>query len=390
MLDEEVFNPVKKEIVKVLQDLVRIPSVNPPGLELAMGDYIYKYMTEAGIETEKVFVEPNRYNIVSTLPGKNREKGIIFTGHMDVVPVSDDEKQRWNTDPFGANIIGEYLYGRGSSDMKGGLCCAMVAMKTLKEQNILPDQDIVLVATVDEEDLMKGSKAMRGSDLLKHCRSVVVCEPTDLEVCTSSNGRTYGYIHVRGKTGHGSRPGVGQNAIELSRFIMDHMAEEDFKEFEHKDYGRSFWQPLAIHAGVDPCVVPDKCSMEIDARIVPDHTPDDVWVAIKKIFTEIQKDIPAFKADIELIDERESWETSPETEIIRRTKEAFQQLQLHYEDSHFTGTTDGTILRRDHRDVVILGPGSLDVVHHENEKVRVADLYKAFELYLQIMTLEEF
>lgn len=390
MLDAEVFKQAQKEIIKILQDLVRIPSINPPGLELAVGDYIYKYMTHAGIATERVYVAPDRYNIVSTLPGRHMDQGIIFTGHMDVVPVSEDEKKRWNTDPFGASIIDDFLYGRGSSDMKGGLSCAMVAMKTLKENNILPDQNIVLVATVDEEDLMKGSKAMRGSNLLENCKSVVVCEPTDLEVCTSSNGRTYGYIHVQGKTSHGSRPGVGQNAIELSRFIMDRMVEEDFSEFLHEKYGRSFWQPLAIHAGVNPCVVPDKCSMEIDARIVPGHTPDDVWVTLKKILSEIKEDVPTFGASIELIDERESWETKEDAAILKRTKEAFQKLQLHYEESHFTGTTDGTILRRDDRDVIILGPGSLDVVHHENEKVRIADLHKAFELYLHIMTLEEF
>lgn len=390
MFDDEEFEKIKKEIVKVLQDLIRIPSINPPGLELAMGDYIYKYMMEAGIPSERVFVAPDRYNIVSTLPGKNREEGIIFTGHMDVVPVSDDEKKRWNTDPFGANIIDDFIYGRGSSDMKSGLCCAMVAMKVLKEKNITPDKDIILLATVDEEDLMSGSKVMRGSKLLSHCRSVVVCEPTDLEVCTSSNGRTYGYIHVKGKTGHGSRPKAGQNAIELSRFIMDRMVEEKFQEFHHEVYGNTFWQPLAIHAGINPCVVPDKCSMEIDARIVPGHTPDDVWVTLKRIFAEIKEEVPVFNASIELIDERESWETPLDAEIVQRSMEAFQKLQLHFEESHFTGTTDGTILRRDDREVIILGPGSLDVVHHENEKVRIEDLYKAFRLYSEIMTLNKF
>lgn len=385
MLEEELYTGCKDEIVKVLQDMVRIPSINPPGKELEMSEYIHHYMKEAGLETHKIYIATDRYNILSILPGKNREEGIIFTGHMDVVPVSEEEKSRWNTDPFSGKILGDYLYGRGSSDMKGGLCCAMLAMKSLKENNILPEKDILLLATVDEEDNMLGSKAMRGNELLSHCRSVVVCEPTDLECCSSSNGRTYGYIHVKGKTGHGSRPIVGQNAIELTRYIMDKMGEENFSGFHNEKYGNSFWQPLSIHAGIEPCVVPDKCSMKLDARLVPGHMPDDIWVAMRQILSDIKATVPTFSATIELLDAREPWETPEDAEILQKAKKAFQQLHIHYEDAHFTGTTDGTILRRENREVIILGPGSLSNVHQENENVYIPDLYKAFSLYAEMM-----
>lgn len=381
-------NPVeipKKEIIKVLQDLVRVESVNPPGLEKAMGDYIVNYMTQAGIPTETVYVQEGRFNVVSILKGRDSSDGIIFTGHMDVVPVSEDERERWNVGPFSGNIIGEYLYGRGSADMKGGLTCAMVAMKSLKEKNIVPEKDIALVATVDEENLMLGSRAMIGNPLIRHCKSVVVCEPTSLKVCTASRGRTYATIHITGKTGHGSRPVVGQNAIELSRFIMDRMACETFEEYASEKYGRSFWQPLSIHAGIQPCVIPDRCSMVVDARIVPGHMPGDVWQSMKNIFKEIKEEVPTFQAKIELIDEREPWETPDDCDLMIKTRKVYKEHFCDFETDVFTGTTDGTFLRRDGREAIIAGPGDLNNVHQENEKVELEELYQAFEIYMGFM-----
>src|SRR5699024_5377762 len=123
----------QEEILELLKAMVNIDSINPPGKEMPMVDLVYKYMVDAGLEVEKVYVAPERYDVIAKLKGKNPE-GIIFTGHMDVVPVSDDEIRRWRTDPFSATVIDDYLYGRGSSDMKSGLCAAMVAMKYLKEK----------------------------------------------------------------------------------------------------------------------------------------------------------------------------------------------------------------------------------------------------------------
>lgn len=374
----------KEEILELLKSMVNIPSINPPGKEMAMVNLVYKYMEDAGIEVEKVYIAPERYDVIAKLKGKNPE-GIIFTGHMDVVPVSDEEFLRWNTDPFTATVIGEYLYGRGSSDMKSGLCAAMVAMKYLKENNIIPEKDIYLVATIDEEDFMQGSKALAGSHLIENCRSVVVCEPTNLELCIGSRGRTYGNIFIKGHTGHGSQYGISNNAIFLAHQIVEEMLKIDFEEFRNKDYGKSFWQPLAINAGVEPCVVPDKCTMKIDARLVPGHMPTDIWKEMDEIINNIREKFDGFNATIEVIDRREPWMTNKNSYIYDNIVKSLEKSNLKLTETIFSGTTDGTILKRENRDVIIIGPGDLSGVHKENEKVLISQVYEAFNLYREMM-----
>lgn len=374
----------QEEILELLKAMVNVDSINPPGKEMPMVDLVYKYMVDAGLEVEKVYVAPERYDVIAKLKGKNPE-GIIFTGHMDVVPVSDDEIGRWRTDPFSATVIDDYLYGRGSSDMKSGLCAAMVAMKYLKEKNIVPSRDIYLVATIDEEDFMQGSKALAGSHLIEGARSVVVCEPTNLEVCTGSRGRTYGNIFIKGHTGHGSQYGIANNAIFLAHQIVEEMLKRDFEKFRNKDYGKSFWQPLAINAGVEPCVVPDKCTMKIDARLVPGHMPTDIWKEMDEIIENIKKTFQGFNASIEVIDRREPWMTNKDANIIKNVKSSLKKCNLDFKETIFSGTTDGTILRRENRDVIIIGPGDLTCVHKENEKVLIPQVYEAFNLYRHMM-----
>lgn len=378
-------NVYKEELLKILQDTVKIKSINPPGLELAMCDYVYEYMKNFNEETYKFEVEKDRYDIVSIIRGKKSENGIIFTGHMDVVPVSEDEYSRWDVDPFSGEIQGDFLFGRGSSDMKSGLCSAMVSMKYLKEKGITPLRDIALVATIDEEDSMKGSKKLVENELLKNFSEVVVCEPTNLEICNVGRGRTYGVIDIKGQTGHGSQYGIGKNAILIANVFINKMMEEDFEEESQEIYGKSFWQPLAINAGVEPCVVPDDCKMKIDARLAPEHFTQNIWDKVDVIIEELQKEIPGFKATVEIIDRREPWITDLDSNIMKNMKEVYDDLGVNFITTDFKGTTDGTIFKIDGRDIVIIGPGDLSKVHKENECVSIKDLYKSLEIYTELM-----
>lgn len=379
------FQKYEEELVKILQDTVKIKSINPPGNEFDLCEYIYNYMTNLKIETHKVHVEENRYNIISILRSNKSNPGIIFTGHMDVVPVSEDESTRWEVGPFSGVIKDGFLYGRGSSDMKSGLCSIMIAMKYLKKNSIPINRDIALVATVDEEDNMKGSKALLGNEILENFREVVVCEPTTLEVCNVGRGRTYGIVDIKGKTGHGSQLSVNNNAILIANKIINKMMNVDLSDKAHIKYGSSFWQPLAIKASVDPWVVPDDCELRIDARLAPGHYSDDIWYRLDKIITEVKKEIPELHTTTTIIDRREPWITDENTELFKNIKDIYNDLGYDFKTSDFKGTTDGTILKRDGRDVVIVGPGILAGVHKENEKVSIDALLKALNLYIELM-----
>lgn len=378
-------NELHDELLEVLERALAIPSINPPGNEALMVDYLEGLLQSYGFEVQRVATKfAGRDSLIAILPGKLAGEGIIFTGHMDVVPVSDDERSRWKSDPFSPLLKDGYLYGRGSSDMKSGLMAAVMAFCQLKKEQIVPKHDIALVATIDEEDSMVGSKAVIAHPALKDFTRVVVCEPTEFQFCTKSRGRTYGELLFRGKTAHGSRPESGCNALVLAHEFIAGMLEEDFSSFTN-EYGKSFWRPLAIHAGVEPCVVPDICSLKIDARLTVGHNPDDIWQRVDKLISKLEEKYKgSAQISYEVIDRREPWECS-DTALAESFEKCMRLNARPVEYSCFTGTTDGTILRRDGREVVIVGPGDLSCVHQENERVLLEDYYFAYELYRNFM-----
>ncbi len=373
-----------EKLFKTASDLVRINSINPPGLEEETGKYLVEFFREASIETKVFPVEDGRFNVIARIPGKGSSLPLAFTGHMDVVPVSSKELKRWNTSPFSGEIHDGFLYGRGSSDMKGGLASIMAAMSQIAEKGIIPAGDIYLIATVDEEDGMKGSKALLNESFLDTIPLLIVCEPTDLKICTAGKGRTYGSIKITGKTGHGSQ-GKGHNAIDFARQILNKMEQTSFLEYENTLYGSSFWQPLSIHAGVEPCVVPDELELKVDARLVPDHSTKAVWDEMEKIISSLMAQNPGYEAAIEIIDQREGWILPSSSPAISKIKESYEHLHLPFEATFFAGTTDGSIFRKRGMDCVILGPGDLGCVHKENERVSLQQLVDSCEIYFDMI-----
>lgn len=149
--------------------------------------------------------------------------------------------------------------------------------------------------------------------------------------------------------------------------------------------GPSFWRPLAIAAGAEPCVVPDSCTLTVDARLTPDHDPDDVWRRLSAILDRL-----ALAADVDIVDRREGWRTPPTSRLISDALSALDAEGLDPRTGVFAGTTDGTVLRRAGRghgvrDVIILGPGDLAAAHAANESVALADLAAAQRLYARLM-----
>ncbi|MDO4594301.1 MAG: M20/M25/M40 family metallo-hydrolase [Tissierellia bacterium] len=360
------------ELLTTLSQLLEFESTNPPGNEAQICEYVYNYFKNNNINVEKIQVEKNKFDIIAHIKGKTSKDSTIFTGHMDVVPVSFEEKHKWKSDPFKPIISDGYIYGRGSSDMKSGLCCGMHLLKYLNDNNIIPEHDVYFVATYDEEDFMSGSKALSA---FKKCENVIVMEPTDLKVCSASNGRTYGNIKFYGQSGHGSIRNREGNAILLAHDFISEMERVNFED-------NTFWQVVSINAGVEPCVVPDYCIIKIDARLSKDFDVEEIWRKLENISSYLKMLHPKFKYEFDIIDKREGWISDKDSYVYKKLKQTYDKLNINFEEDVFPGTTDGTILRRNNREVIIVGPGSLDMAHKENERCSIDDIKKAFKIYL--------
>ena len=364
---------------------VKIPSINPPGNEAPMVQYIENFLQANKIEYERIPVEGNRCDIVARVRGKTRENSIIFTGHMDVVPVSDEERRRWNFDPFGAEIRDGVLYGRGSSDMKSGLTAALYAMAVLQRHGIVPPTDIIFAATIDEENYMKGSKKLLYSPLFDGARSLVVCEPTDLKLCIKGKGRTWADVCIRGKTAHGSQASAGDNAIYTAINLIEKIKHTKLTGYSSAENGESFWRTLAIQAGVEPQVVPDTCVFTVDARLAVGHPIDAVWAQLDELIAALHREVPTAQVSYTVVDRRPSWTTAESDPLVQRCKTALESVGLPYIPDIFAGSTDGSVLVKQGLVPVIIGPGDLAVVHRENEHIKLSQVYQAAWLYLSMM-----
>ncbi len=393
MTKHDGHNEQLTKLEQLLVDLVEIPSINPPGKEAAVADYLEDYLRKAGLAVRrKASGLEGRDSLVATLlsdaepSAEERSRGgIIFTGHMDVVPVSTKERLRWNSDPFKAHVDKDYIYARGACDMKSGLAAACQALCDLAYQGFKPKRDIALVITADEEDSMMGSRSFADDKELAHFDSVVVCEPTNLQLCSKSRGRTYGLLQVEGQTAHGSRPGSGCNALLVAHEFITEMMKLDFSAYDNS-YGQSFLRPLGIQAGVDPWVVPDQCTLKLDARLTLGHDPKDIWEKLEQIRQSLEQRYleQGAQLSLQVLDAREPWETQ-DCRLLRSCKGIMQEMNLSTHELCFTGTTDGTPLRRAGRDVVIIGPGDLSCAHQENERVSRKQLAQAYQLYHSLM-----
>ena len=142
------FAKARDEAVRILQDLVRIDTSNPPGHETRAAEYLKSVLDREGIASEIFELEPGRGSLVARLKGTGSKKPILLMGHTDVVGV---ERDKWTVDPFAATIKDGYLYGRGAIDDKDTAAAALVTLLLLHRQKIPLDRDVIYLAEAGEE-----------------------------------------------------------------------------------------------------------------------------------------------------------------------------------------------------------------------------------------------
>ncbi len=146
------YTPLEAEVIRICQDLIRIPSVNfggGIGDEKAVAEYVVASLAEVGIESKIYESAPGRSNVIAKLPGRDSQRpGLVVHGHIDVVPANADE---WSVDPFCGDIIDGMIWGRGAVDMKNMDAMILATVREWSRSGYVPPRDIVLAFFADEE-----------------------------------------------------------------------------------------------------------------------------------------------------------------------------------------------------------------------------------------------
>ena len=368
------------ELVDLCRDLVRFKSVNPPGNELEVAEYVADVLRDAGLAVEMIPHSPTRASVLAWLKGNGEVPALLYTGHLDVVPVGAEE---WTCDPFGGEVIGGKLWGRGSSDMKGGDAALIVAARVLATADLPLKGDLILGFTAGEE-----SDQLGATELVTHLKSVpiqavVVAEPSDDEVYVAEKGVLWLKLTTHGKTAHGSMPHLGQNAIMMMLRLLKELSQLHVPYKEHPLLGGFTRSINTISGGVKTNVVPDHCEVTIDQRTVPGQDHQAIVHQVEELIADLTKRQPGFYASVEVINDRVPIATSPEEPIVQRFCDVVAEIigkrpvpkGVHY-------CTDAAVLVPTLKaPMIICGPGDAKLAHQPNEYVEVAKLVEAARIF---------
>jgi succinyl-diaminopimelate desuccinylase len=372
----------EREILELAQKLIQIPSENQPGNEKTVGEYIATWLKDKGLPAQLQEVEKDRFNVISSIKGEG--PALLLCGHMDTVPVANPDE--WTYDPFKGVIKDGYLFGRGSLDMKGSLACMLTAFVALKEVEEELSQDVVFLATVDEEVATKGAKkAMESSDI-KRVKHGIIAEPTDLNPVIVQKGHCWLKIKTRGVAAHGAIPERGVNAILKMYPILSKIQMLDFGKGEHPLVSGTTVNVGLIQGGVKINMVPDSCETSLDFRYPPGVTSESILEKINVLLEDLKAEDKELDAKIEIIKCSDPVEVQRDAEIVTLLLRAMDiVLGSHNEPLGVPYYTDASALRG--IPIVLLGPGAPGYAHQKDERIKISSMLPAAKIYAMLPLL---
>jgi succinyl-diaminopimelate desuccinylase len=367
---------VMKELLK---KLIQAEPTGDKG-ELVAAKVLAEYLSARGIDCRIDKWSGSRANLIGHVKSNGERDALLFSAHLDVVPPGEAE---WKLPPFEAVEADGRIHGRGAADMKGPLASLAGAMVEVVKEGAELKGDLILAATAGEETDSCGTKRFIEKDSadLPQLAGVIVPEPTDFEVATCHRGMLWLQITTIGKTAHGSMPHLGVNAIELMNMLLNRLSDYRPPHAEHPLLGKCSVSINEIHGGKAANVVPDKCSIKIDIRIVPDQNHRSIISDLETICSELKQSNPRFEAQITTFKSVPALETDAEGGFVR----SFCEVVGTSETGKVDFSTDGPFFAELGAPVVIFGPGKPGACHQPNEYVDISDLKKAAEFYKKII-----
>ena len=277
------------DLTAVVSDLIQVETENPPGNEKECSKYIVEWFDERGIDAEFVEKPYADRPQVGAHVGEG-DPTLVLNGHIDVVPAGDTDQ--WTHDPYGADVEDGNLYGRGSVDMKTGVAIGMLAIADLADEIKSGELQgsAAFHAAIGEETAEPGTKTLleQGYD----GDYGVVLEPTEIRTATSEKGLAWYEITVSGDPSHASRPDQGENAIQCAQPVLDALAsyDEEVRMREDDLVGQAYATVTMLEAGTKENVVPERTTITVDRRFLPDESVQDIDAEIDDLLTEICAD----------------------------------------------------------------------------------------------------
>jgi acetylornithine deacetylase/succinyl-diaminopimelate desuccinylase-like protein len=310
-------------VTELLQELIRLDTVNPPGNETRAADALERYLARSGVTTRRLAKTPDRANVVTRLEGGDGP-GLVLLAHTDTVLAEPSE---WTRDPWSGDLVDGEIWGRGALDMKGHAAAAAVAFASLVREGVRPPGDVVLALTADEEVGVDFGASWLARKHPETVRAGYGLNEGGGERCVFG-GRTYYLcavaekatapfkLRLHGRSGHASDPHAADNALlkagpvldALARLAPPRMLIPEVRAFLEAILGdappveealdraaalhplagqlvapllAATLSPTMIEASRKRNVIPGSCVIEVDCRLLPGQQPAEMEALLR-------------------------------------------------------------------------------------------------------------
>lgn len=384
----------EKEKIQLLADIIELQTENNNEIEVC--HYLKNLFDKYDINSKILKVNEQRANIVAEIGSGSPI--LALSGHMDVVDAGNQDN--WTYPPFQLTEKDGKLYGRGTTDMKGGLMALVITLIELKEINQLPQGTIRLLATAGEEKEQEGAKLLADKGYLDDVDGLMIAEPTGSGIYYAHKGSMSCKVTATGKAVHSSVPFIGDNAIDTLLEFYNQFKEK-YSELKKNDtkheldvapmfkslIGKEISEEDAndasgltavcsiINGGKQFNSVPDEASLEFNVRPVPEYDNDFV----ESFFQNIINDVNSNKLSLEIPSNHRPVTSDKNSKLITTIKDVassyIEQGEIFV--SALVGATDASSFlgdNKDNVDLAIFGPGNPLMAHQIDEYIE-KDMY---------------
>lgn len=370
----------ESKTIEICQQLVRTRSVNPPGSEKQVAEIAAALLTNLGLAVEIIDHGEDRASVLARLAGRGNLPGVLYSAHLDTVPVGEGT---WQRDPFSGELTEGKLWGRGASDMKSGMAAMISAVAALVKADAQLQGDLIVALSAGEEVDSLGARIIAGRLQDEPLQLIVVSEPSLNSVYIAEKGTLWLELNTYGRTAHGAAPATGLNAIDMMRRLLDALETLDISFEPHPLLGGFTRSLNTISGGVKTNVVPDRCVSTIDMRTVPGQSHELIVQQVLGVLNELMDTIEGFKADLQITNDCVPLMTAPDEPAVARFLSSVERVTgarpepggIHY-------YTDAAVyVPALSTPMVICGPGDPGLAHQPDEYVELDKLIEASKIF---------
>jgi succinyl-diaminopimelate desuccinylase len=362
--------------LQLTQELIRFETINPPGNETPCARHLGSILEAAGFKTRYIPLGPNRDNLIAWAGGNGGKPALCFSGHTDVVPLG---AAPWTVAPFGGDISDGRIYGRGSSDMKGGVA-AFVSSAIRMAPRLEGTAGLVLVISAGEERGCEGANLLVRQGSLPKAGAIVVAEPTANQVLAGHKGVFWLEATAKGITAHGSMPEQGENAVYKAARAALALEAFDFSQDAHPVLGLPTVNVGWMRGGLNVNSVPDEARFGMDVRLVPGVDPERLIERFRKA--------TGGTIAFEVMGTSDAVWTDPDDLWVRDVASVVQSVTGGAPKiggaSYFT---DAAALKpgMGNPPTIILGPGEPSMAHQTDEWCSIRGIEDAEAIYSELV-----